>query len=160
MPNDLQTILLEDHSYIQINSKKAAAATTPGMILERDSNDEFKPHATAEDPWGGYVACEDELQGKTISDEYSIDDIIRVAIVRRGDRVNMLLQDDENVSIGDKLVSNGDGTVRKLSGDSSAMEIPGGGLIGEADEALDLSGSSAVESSAMWGDQRLAVRIW
>lgn len=161
MPNDLNTILVEDHTFIQVNGKEASAAITPGMICERDSNGKFKPHGGADAPWGGWVACEDELQGNTIDDDYASGGIVRMAIVRRGDRVNMILRDDETVEIGDKLVSNGDGTLKLIDEDSSGKyDYEDNTIVGEADEALDLGTSSGKESSALTGNQRIVVRIW
>jgi len=62
-----------------------------------------------------------------------------------GEIVNAILKDGETIVIGDSLESGGDGTLQKYTA---------GTVVGIAEEALDLSGSSGEETT-----NRLAVKI-
>lgn len=122
----------------------AAAALSPGHILEFDSNAKVKKHATA----GGtvapcIVALEDELQGNSVSDAYSTGDRVFFAYLHSGDRAYVYLASGENVVIGDRLESKGDGTLRKQVTDSTASSAPQR-IAFIAKEAEDLSASAAV----------------
>ena len=100
-------------------------------------------------------ALEDDLQGNPMSEAYAASALIQYAFFQRGAQVYALLANTENVAIGDKLESNGDGYLRKFVEDSSAETIEVSSIIGEADEALDLSSSSPTVAG-----QRILVTIW
>jgi hypothetical protein len=147
---------------------QAGGAITPGHLIEVNSSGYVVVHATA----GGnaapiMVALEDELQGKEIGDAYASGNKVRVWIPQRGDQAYMLLKDGENVSIGDKLESAGNGTLQKHVADVESFESKEPGsitvypnqIVGAALEALDLSGSSGDESSGLQGAHRIQVRI-
>jgi hypothetical protein len=108
-------------------------------------------------------AIEDENQGNDIDDAYAADDRVVCWIPQRGDQVQAVLSDGENVAIGDYLESNGDGTLKKYvaSGqDSDADPITQNRIVGQADEAVNLSDSSGAESSGTLGyDKRINVTI-
>jgi hypothetical protein len=160
-----QTIVLKQ---VQIGraqiEKLAVAELYPGHLLERTSADKVQKHSTS----GGncalpMFAIEDENQGNDIDDAYAADDRVVCWIPQRGDQVQAVLSDGENVSIGDYLESNGDGTLKKYvaSGqDSNADPITQNRIVGQADEALNLSDSSGAESSGTLGyDKRINVTI-
>lgn len=139
MPN---TIKLKNYSDI-FEEKAAVAAITPGMLIEKTSADKVQAHATAGgNPGPIRVAIEDELQGNGIDDAYATDDRVNIWIPQSGNQAYLILADGQNVAIGDKLESNGDGYVRKFTS---------GTIIAEADEAIDLSDSSGGESSGALG---------
>lgn len=144
------TIKVKKYSDV-IEEKVAAAAITPGMLLELTSDGEVQAHSSA----GGknllMVALEDELQGNGIDDAYGADDVVQVWIPGRGDEGYLVLADGEDVSIGDALESAGTGYLRAYtSGEKVAVAL----------EALDLSGSSGEESSGALGyDKRILVKF-
>lgn len=134
----------------------AVAAITPGHLVELTSADKIQKHSGAGLAAERAFAVEDDLQGNDIDDDYSAGAIAQYNIYRPGDEVYALLANGESVAIGDKLESNGDGTLRKVDTDTSAATIEVGSIVGVAKAALDMSGSSLVDPSS----NRLPVRIW
>lgn len=122
----------------------AAGTITPGHLIEEDSSGEFQVHSTE----GGYAARlfaeVDALQGNTLDDDYSADDLVSANVELPGNEVQAFLAAGENVSIGDELISAGDGTLIKNGSETSGTTIKQ--IIGHAREAKDLSGSAAVDT--------------
>jgi hypothetical protein len=141
---DYNTIKVTKYSDV-IEEKVAAAAIVPGMLIELTSADKVQKHATAEGDAVPMFALEDELQGGEIVDEYDADDPVQCWFPYRGDKVYAMLADGESVSIGDKLASNGDGTLRKHDISSGGAEYPLG-IVAIALQTKDLTGSSGEES--------------
>jgi len=146
----------------------ANAAITPGMLIEVMSTDKVRAHANAGQNALPMFACEDELQGKGVTDDYAADDKVQVWIPGRGDQVNAILADGENASIGSFLESNGDGMLKVHVADVESFESNEAGsvtiyplqIVGVAVDAVDLSDSSGGESSgALSYDKRIRVRI-
>jgi len=123
----------------------ASGAITPGMILERTSAAEtFKAHATAGGHWNRSVALTDYLQGSEIGTVIVSGARFQAWITKPGDQFYGLLANGENVAIGDKIVSNGDGYLKKATADSSGVVLEQT-IIGYALEAVDMSDSSAAD---------------
>jgi hypothetical protein len=123
----------------------AAAAISPGDLIEITSAGKFQVHSTE----GGYaerlVAIEDVLNdGKTISDDYSADDLVSANVELPGNEVQMYLKAGETAVIGSKLISAGDGTLIVNGSESSGVTVRQ--IIAISSEAKDLSGSGAVDS--------------
>lgn len=143
------TIRLKDYVGVYLE-KNAVSAFYPGRMIEVTTADKVQPHSGASSAAVPMFTLEDELQGNGIDDQYAADDPVMVWIPQRGDEVYAVLADGENVSIGDKLESDGAGGLQ------AGTTAP----VAEAIEALDLSGSSAVESSGVLGyDKRIKVRV-
>lgn len=124
----------------------AAAAITPGQLVERDSNNKFAVHSGAAGVHGSCFAVEDELQGSTITDDYSTDDRVQVNYQVKGNEVMARLSPDlagSPVTIGAFLESNGDGDLKLVSGTDKQP-------VGVALEAIDLTSS---------GDVTVAIKI-
>lgn len=143
---------------------KANAAITPGMLIEQIAGGNVRAHATAEGNVLPMFALEDELQGNDIDTAYAANDRVQAWIPNRGEIVNAILKDGENVAIGDFVESAGSGYLQKHVADtaSSAEQttIVDAAIVGVAIEALDLSDSSGAESSGALGyNKRLLVRI-
>jgi len=140
------SIILKDYANVR-NEKVANVAITPGELLELMSTDKVKPHATA----GGAVtpvmfALEDELQGNGITDDYAVSAPVQIITARPGDEIQAILADGQNIAIGAKLESAGDGSLQAhVSDDSDDVNI-GNQIVGIASEAIDTSPSSAVAS--------------
>lgn len=137
------------------DERPAAAAITPGMLIELTSADKVQAHSTAGGTAPTIFALEDENQGKEIGDAYSTDNEVLYATFGPGDEVNALLADGENASIGSKLESNGDGYLRVVDADASAGDIGVQSVVGVALAALDMSGSSGVDPAS----QRIRVLV-
>ncbi|MHC4123662.1 MAG: hypothetical protein ACYSSI_08835 [Planctomycetota bacterium] len=131
----------------------AAAAITPGMLLEPTSADKVQVHSTAEGNALPMFALEDQNQGNDIDDAYAADDQVLVWFPQRGEMIEALLADGETIVIGDYLASNGDGYLRKHDpDDSGGIQVQG--IVAQAVQALDLSDSSGGDPSS----QRITVR--
>jgi hypothetical protein len=163
MPNTLKSIWAKVLGAKVQEEYVANAAISPGHLVELMSTNKVRVHATANGAAEKAFAFEDELQGNGVDDAYSAADQVQVIYPRPGDQVNAVLADGQNIAIGDKLVSAGDGTLTKYTADtgSSAGELydQPNSIIGVAMEALDLSGSSGEESSGLLGDRRIRIRI-
>lgn len=140
-------IVLKKYTDVVIEAD-AASAVTPGMLCEFDSNGDLQPHSTAGGQIGPKIfAREDDMQGNTISDAYSASDRLFANVGRPGDEIYALIEDSENISIGDLLVSAGDGRLKKFTEDSSAaVVVETSRIVGVALEAIDLSSDSSGET--------------
>jgi len=135
------------HGDIVQHEAIASGSVTPGMLLERTSTaDTFKAHATAGGHWNRAIALQDYLQGSEISTAIATTARFQAWTARPGDQFYGLLANGENVSIGDKLVSNGDGYLKKATADSSGVIVEEH-IVGEALTAVDMSDSSGADPS-------------
>lgn len=128
----------------------ANAALSPGHLIEKMTTGKVRKHTDEGGRSVKMFAFEDALQGKSVSDAYAADDIVGYGIPNPGDRVLGILKAGENVSKGTKLISAGDGTLIAVASASTATEVDD--IVGEAEEALNLSGGGAV-------DTHIAVRV-
>ncbi len=156
----LKSIKIKNFSDINEEYTATATAILPGTLLEFDSAGKVKAHATA----GGNVlhmfAYEDALQGRGIDDTYAASDKIQCWIPGRGDIVQAILADDEDVSIGDFLESNGSGLLQEHAVDASNAPNVTNQIVGQSLEAIDLLNSSADSSvSPLALGSRIKVRI-
>ncbi len=144
-----KTIKLKKYSDV-IEEYVANAAITPGNLVELRSDGKVQNHAQEDKNVLPMFALEDELQGKTIADNYAQHDPVQVWIPYRGDQVYARLKANENVVIGDQLVSAGDGTLKKYDAavHSATDDVYGDKVVAQALVASD-------ESTV----QRIAVRI-
>jgi hypothetical protein len=136
-----------------VEEKAAVAAITPGMLIEITSADKYQVHSTS---GGNAITCfalEDQNQGNDIDDVYAADDQVLGWYPQRGEMIEALLADGENIVIGDKLDSNGDGYLKKHVEDDSG-NIQTQAIVAEAAQALDMSDSSGGDPSS----QRITVR--
>ena len=138
----------------------AKSAIMPGMLLDRSAANTLFPHDIA----GGFAqrifALEDDLQGKGIDDAYAAGDLVQYGYFRNGDVVLAILADGQNIAIGDALESAGGGLLQKSTAQqSSATGEETQSVVAIAEEALDMSGSSGAESSALAAHPRIKVRI-
>ncbi len=100
--------------YLKINEEyEAAEAITPGHLIELNSDGKVQKHSNEDKNVLAMFALEDELQGRAIGTAYETNDPVQCWIPTRGDQVYALLKANENVAIGNFLVSNGDGTLKK-----------------------------------------------
>ena len=152
------TIKLKKYSDVIVEAV-ANATITPGMLIELMSTGKVRAHASA----GGnvapiMVALEDELQGKGIDDDYAANAPVQCWIPYRGDEVNAIVKDGQNIAIGDLLESAGNGEVQKHVADVDSSNditfIYPNQIVGVALEAVNMSGSSLADP-----DGRIRMRI-
>lgn len=122
----------------------AAEILKPGHVLMLTSAKKVQKHNAASGNVLMMVGIEDALQGKGITDDFAVGDVVRVWIPQRGDVVRLRLKDGQTVVAGDWVESAGDGTVQKYGVDSTGDYFPAQ-LIGQVLEPVDMSGSSAVD---------------
>jgi len=156
------SIIVKNYSNV-FEEIEAGGAITPGMLIELASTGKVVAHNSAAVTALPMFAKEDEYQGKGINDAYASGDKVPVWIPGRGDQVYAILADGQNVAKGDFLESNGEGFLQKHVADT--MSSAGGtvypqAVVGVATEAVDLSDSSAAESSGPLAyEKRIIVRI-
>lgn len=152
MPN---TIKLKSYNDVIIE-RDANATITPGMLIELMSTNKVRAHASEGQNMVPMIALENALEGEDINDNYAANDKVQIWIPTRGDEAYMILEDGENVVIGDLLESNGAGYLQKHVADVESFESAEPGSITVypnqtklmALEAKDLSGSSGEEESS------------
>lgn len=171
-----KTIKLKNYLHIMEEYTATAVAITPGMLIEVTSAGLVQAHSTAGGNAIPMFAVEDELQGNAIGDNYAASAKVQCWIPQRGDQVFAILKDGENVAIGDFLESDGAGALVKHVADtvdeswdaSSAQEANTIDLtvlplqiVGQALEAVDLSGSSGEETDddTIGYNKRIKIRI-
>lgn len=144
MANTFKTVTIKKG--MPCRFERAAGGTiTPGHLVQLNSADAFVVHATAGGNAAKFFAIEDAMQGKTIADTYTSTNRVQAELFQPGDEVNAIIADSQNISIGDFLVSNGDGTLIEQTAlaDVSAGEDYPARTIGVALEAVTTSGAVA-----------------
>jgi len=138
------TTLLKDFTGVR-DEAVAAGTISPGHLIELTSAGKVQVHSTASGNVAPVmVALEDSMQGNDVDDNYSANGLVQYAVLRPGDRVQMRVKDGQNIAIGDKLESAGDGTVQKHVVDSTGIYYYKS-IIGVAMAAVDMSGSAGVD---------------
>lgn len=94
----------------------SGSAIKPGMLVRKTTATAGNVHATSGGEGAMLIAHEDALQGLGIDDAYAVDAVVFCEYVLPGAKRNVLLKADENVAIGDFLISGGDGTFIKTTG--------------------------------------------
>lgn len=123
----------------------ANAAITPGMLIELMSTGKVRAHASASQPAAKMFALEDDLQGREIDTAYAASNEVQCGCFHSGQEVLVLIANGEDIAIGDKLESNGDGYLKEYTASSAgAVEYPAS-IVAVALEACDMSGSSAAD---------------
>lgn len=119
----------------------AAGTISPGMLIEYTSAGKVQAHPTE----GGYaeiaIAEEDALQGNTVDDDYTSDDVVSYMLPVRGAVVYGLVKSGEDIAKGDKLISAGDGAFIKNGSEASGTTVKQ--IVGYAMETQDLTASGA-----------------
>lgn len=135
----------------QVYEAEAAAAITPGMLIEIDSTGKWAKHSTDSGPALKAFAEENAENGKKITDDYAAGDQVKGYIARPGDVIYAILEGDStaSIAIGDVVRSAGNGNLEQYS-------IPSGDS-GGATGSNELVGQ-ALEAAT--GGNRFKVLIW
>ncbi len=145
------TVKIKKYSDV-VEEYEASGTIIPGDLIEihDDSGPKVRRHSGADQNALPMFALEDELQGKAIGDDYSAENPVQCWVAGRGDIVNARLKASEEVDIGDWLVSQGEGTLKKYNASVHS----------DSDEAHPLKiVGQALEASNEGTVQRIAVRI-
>ncbi len=115
----------------------------PGMLIEKISTGKVQKHSTDNGHAQVAIAVEDGLQGNTITDNYAAAALVIYHIMPRGTRFQgILVAAGTAVVVGGQLVSDGAGRLQAVA-DGSGTEKQ---IIAYAEEAVDLTGSGAVDT--------------
>lgn len=125
--------------------REAVGTIKPGNLIELTSGNTVQNHSTAAGRHARLVAVENDIAGDDLTHDYASGEVVQYNAFRPGDEALLNLADGENASIGDFLVSDGNGRVQVDSG-SSTTDLEGS-QVAQALEAVDLSDSSAADPS-------------
>jgi len=101
----------------------AASTITPGMLLEVTTSGTVQAHSTEGGRAERLAAAEDALQGKTVDNDYSADDVVSMMLPAPGSVVNLLMAAGETGSPGQEVMSAGDGTLKLVANASSGVTV-------------------------------------
>ncbi len=110
------TILLKGHLSVYYDEAPCATIVSPGMLLDQNASNAIVPHGTANVAAAPMVAIEDALQGKAIEDAYAVNDPVRFQYLQQGNWFQGVLTAGQNVIVGDKVSSGGNGKFIKTTG--------------------------------------------
>lgn len=100
----------------EVNDLACGVAVCPGMLVERyvpsGTQVRLRPHATASVATARAVAVEHSMANKSVNDGYAINDLVEVVEGAGGSTFWMLIPSGQNIAAGQKLESNGDGTLK------------------------------------------------
>ena len=115
-------------SYVNIRDEKIAAGTiTPGMLVSRTSADKVAFHAAAAGHNSKLFAIEDENQGRKTTDNYLINELVKLWRPVPGEQVEAI--SSAAIAVGDYVESSGDGKLRTATVAATTLE---GALVGVA----------------------------
>ncbi len=132
---------------------EAGGAITPGHLIEINSSGNVVVHNTAGGVCPAWVAMENDIGGDDIDHAYASGEIVLYNACRAGDEALLTVANGENIAIGDRLQSNGNGEVQEAADETGSMIA--GSMVAIALQAKDMSGSSAVDPS----NARIRARI-
>jgi len=143
------TILLRGDPIFK--ERDAAGAITPGHLVNLNTTNGVVVHAGAEANAYPWFAMEQDFVGKDLTTAYASGQRAQMACCRPGDEIYALVPAAAlAIVIGDELVSNGDGTLKKVT----AAAVAVGNLRRVVARALE-----AVDNSAGGSPARIRVEV-
>ena len=103
--------------YLDIVEERPCGSTaiTPGMLVELEAAGTVKPHASADAAVEKAFALEDELQGKSIADNYVAGNPVQIWFANAGEVVYGIMDSGVTPAVGSFVQSNGDGKLKALA---------------------------------------------
>lgn len=120
----------------------AVAGILPGMLVEGVPGGDVVPHATAGGPAVPAFARPNEVIGHGIDDAYPDGDTVLYGVANSGDEVYGWIADGQNITAGDYLQSNGDGTFAAQDAGTPGTSFPGAVIV-KAMQTVDNSAGGA-----------------
>lgn len=117
-------------------------AVTPGALLEYGGSNDVQNHSTAGGNAAKMFALENDLVGDGIDDAYAAGETVQIGVFRAGAKVYAWLEAGENVAVGAKLESAGNGSLQAHTAVST--NVPVDAIVAEAREAVNNGGGSSV----------------
>lgn len=122
----------------------AAAAITPGDLLELASATTVQRHSTADGNAQKMFAVENDIFGKGIDDDYAANDRVLYGVFERGAEVyGRVAAGTAAITVGAALSSNADGTLKPVAASASTTQAQRDGIVAYALEAVDNSGGGS-----------------
>ena len=99
---------------VQVNDVAASQLLMPGHLVERfvSTGAKYRRHATAGGPTVKAVALDQTMLNRGVDDAYAVGELVEVGIFSPGATAWLLIASGQNIANGQKLESNGDGTLR------------------------------------------------
>ncbi len=136
------------HGNIVALERTMAEDALPGHAVELTSGDEFKKHDNPGAPMTPFILRKDFGRGKTVHETVSEGSVGFAWVPQRGDTGWVRIAQDENVAIGDRLESAGEGEWEVYSAaQSSSQGYQSDNAKAMALEAVNLTDSSGAESA-------------
>lgn len=114
----MNSVILKRYVPIEIE-KEAAAAITPGHLVELTSADKVQKHSVEAGNAVKMFALEDSIIGNGLDTDIASGEVCAVWMPLPGDEVYAILTTAQTVVVGDFLSSKGDGTLKKHVAESS-----------------------------------------
>jgi hypothetical protein len=133
-------------TYRQVELIAAEAGIYPGMLLKVNTSGQVIKHDVEGGELGdeALFAMEDALQGNTVDTVYENGARVTCILPNKGSVINGLIEDGQNVAIGNKIISAGNGKL-KVSSDLESGETLAH-VQGVAEEARDLTVSNSSDT--------------
>jgi hypothetical protein len=128
-----------------------AGGLYPGMLVKVNSSGAVVVHSTEGGRAEKAILMEDALQGKVVSDVFTIAEVVPYGLFDQGAEANVLLESGQDIVVGDELISAGNGKWKKADDITSGLTVAE--VLATAMEACDLTGSGVV------ADTLIAARI-
>jgi len=138
---DRNTIILQGFSMALQCEAEAHEDLYPGMLLQERSDGKLQKHGDEGGIAERLIAYEDELQGKTMEEKYDSGERVLAARLVPGSKAQLMIKADEEIAIGDELISAGDGTF--IEDTSAGTGVTVDQVVAIAVEACDLTATSA-----------------
>ena len=113
------------------------------MLVELNSSGTLDPHSTEGGRAERMIALEDGLQGGTVDIDYEDGDIVSVAIAAQHSEFNMIITGGETITIGEELISAGDGKLMARDNSSSGVTVQE--TVARALEAFSASADALIQ---------------
>jgi hypothetical protein len=134
-----------DNMQQRTRTAPAAAAVTPGMLLKLNTDGTTQAHGTADGAALSRMIATENFwsnhgSGLAIDHPYATGETVHYIHALPGDQLNLLLTTSQTIVIGDPLVSNGDGFLKKATISASTLEDA---VVGYAAAAVTTTGATA-----------------
>lgn len=109
-----------------VNDYTASVPITPGMQIETFNDSgvlKWRPQDAAADVQSRFFALEEMEWGKGVDDDYGVGDLVKAGHVHPGGTVWGLVPSGQDITIGDYLQSNGDGTFKEATATTAAANV-------------------------------------
>lgn len=130
VPRNPNTILLFDGGFAPVHDNEhiASGIITPGMLIEivpdqASAAPKYRFHTTSTEQVSIIVAGEQNWMNLGVDDDYADGDLVDAIYLKPGSIIWGLLASGQNISMGEKLQSAGDGTLKSATATTAAANV-------------------------------------